>query len=455
MTTTPSATTLGRLRDEVQRRLPDYLTDLETIVNIESGSYTKSGVDEVANWIAGRLANLGAAIEWDRNEELGDTAVATLEGSAGGPTILLIGHTDTVFDPGFLAKRPFGIDRDRIVGPGVSDMKSGLLTGLYAIDALLTVLDGKQPPFGRLIYIVNPDEEIGSPASVDLIAKLAQGADAAFVMEAARANGDIVSARKGMMHIRATIQGRSAHAGVEPEKGRSATLEAAHKTIALHALNGRWSGVSVNVGEIKGGTRPNIVAEEAVMTIDMRARLAVEQDEAEAAIYEILESSVVPDICDHDREARRYPPDGEDPGIGRARRCRSRHRRRAGVRAGRCRDRRGIGREHDGRGRRALGRRARAGGRQRPHAARVHREEQHRPEDDAARCVAAVSRRLERLERLLRRLGKLAWEETPSKSIQSPHVSWDSARESATGPRRRLRHEPHGVGHRPVLVGAR
>jgi glutamate carboxypeptidase len=175
-------------------------------------------------------------------------------------------------------------------------MKSGLLTGLYAIDAVRAGAGDGPLPFGRLIYVVNSDEEIGSPMSRELIAELAQGADAAFVMEAARANGDIVSARKGMMHLRATVNGRSAHAGVEPHKGRSATLEAAHKTVALHALNGRWPGVTVNVGEIRGGTRPNIVAEQAVLTIDMRARTAAEQDEAEAAIHAILEDTTVPDV---------------------------------------------------------------------------------------------------------------------------------------------------------------
>jgi glutamate carboxypeptidase len=143
---------------------------------------------------------------------------------------------------------------------------------------------------------MNSDEEIGSPLSTPIIERLARGADAAIVLEAARANGDIVSARKGMMHLAATIHGRSAHAGVEPEKGRSAVLEAEHKTVALHALNGRWDGVSVNVGSLSGGTRPNIVAEEARLTIDMRARLAVEQDAAEAAIRGILERSTVPDV---------------------------------------------------------------------------------------------------------------------------------------------------------------
>jgi glutamate carboxypeptidase len=207
---------------------------------------------------------------------------------------MLIGHADTVFDDGYLARRPFEVVGDTILGPGVSDMKSGLLAGLHALGALREIGGDEWLPVGRIVYVVNPDEEIGSPASTPLIAELARTADAAFVMEAARANGDIVSARKGMMHVRATIQGRAAHAGVEPEKGRSATLEAAHKTIALHALNGRWPGVTVNVGELRGGTRPNIVAEECVLTIDMRARTRAEQDAAETAIYELLESSTVP-----------------------------------------------------------------------------------------------------------------------------------------------------------------
>lgn len=294
--TTPAAASLRRIADELERRLPDYLDDLETLVSIESGSYTKDGVDRVVAWMADRLLALGASIERHSARELGDTVVATFAGTAPGPTVLLIGHADTVFEPGFLERRPFEIHDDEVLGPGVSDMKGGLLTGLYALEALRAV-GGTDDwlPVGRLIYVVNPDEEIGSPVSTPIISALARSADVALVLEAARANGDIVSARKGMMHLQATIRGRAAHAGVEPEKGRSATLEAAHKAIALHALNGRWDGVTVNVGAINGGTRPNIVAEEAVMAIDMRARTVREQDEAEAAIDEILRRSTVPD----------------------------------------------------------------------------------------------------------------------------------------------------------------
>ena len=308
MTSIPTPDTLARLRDQVERRLPDFLADLEAIVNIESGSYTKAGVDEVETWMASRLSALGASIDRRPHPELGDTVVATFSREEPGPTVMLVGHTDTVFDPGYLARRPFEIRGDEILGPGVSDMKSGLLVGLYALEAMRAIGGDGWLPVGQLIYVVNPDEEIGSPASTPIIAELARSADAAFVMEAARASGDIVSARKGVVHLEATIHGRAAHSGVEPEKGRSATLEAAHKTVALHALNGRWPGVTVNVGEIHGGTRPNIVAEEAVLTIDLRAATRREQHEAEAAIMRILQSSTVPEVStDVEKHADWHP----------------------------------------------------------------------------------------------------------------------------------------------------
>jgi glutamate carboxypeptidase len=117
----------------------------------------------------------------------------------------------------------------------------------------------------------------------------------AFVLESARENGDIVSARKGIADFRLTVIGRAAHAGVEPEKGRSATLEAAHKTLALHALNGRWPGVTVNVGSLHGGTRPNIVAEKCELHVDVRATTVNNLDEVEAEIRAIAEGSTVPD----------------------------------------------------------------------------------------------------------------------------------------------------------------
>jgi glutamate carboxypeptidase len=223
---------------------------------------------------------------------IGDLVVGRLEGS-GGPRVLMVGHMDTVFDPGTVAERPFRIEGDRALGPGVSDMKGGLLTGFFAIEALQeSGFDG----FGRITYLCNPDEEIGSPWSRDLIRAEAAEADMALVLEGARENGDIVSSRKGVSDYRIEIIGRASHAGVEPERGRSSILEAAHKTVALQALNGRWPGVTVNVGVVHGGTRPNVVAERCEIHVDVRSPNEENLVAAEAEVERIANGHTVPDI---------------------------------------------------------------------------------------------------------------------------------------------------------------
>jgi glutamate carboxypeptidase len=215
-----------------------------------------------------------------------------LGGSAPGARLLLIGHMDTVFDPGTAAERPFAVADGIATGPGVTDMKSGLLAGLYAIRAL--VRRGALP-FEQLTFVANPDEEIGSPSSTPHIIELAATADACLVLECARANGDIVSSRKGILDARITVHGRAAHAGVEPEKGRSAILAAADLVERLHALNGRWPGVTVNVGVIGGGTRPNVVAERCTLEVDVRAVRREDLEAAEGAIGDLLGELSVPD----------------------------------------------------------------------------------------------------------------------------------------------------------------
>ena len=283
---------------------PAYLADLERLVNIDCGSYTKAGVDEVGRWVAAELRGLGAEVEVLPNERLGDTVVGRLAGDADGPNALLIGHMDTVFDPGTVAERPFRIEGRRALGPGVTDMKSGLLAGIHALRALRETdaaqhgggPDATWLPFASLVFVANPDEEIGSPASAPVIRREAANADLALVLECARANGDIVSSRKGVVDLHVEIAGRAAHAGVEPEKGRSAALEAAHKVIALHALNGRWPGVTVNVGVIESGTRPNVVAERALLKVDIRAVTRPTMEAAEAELRRIASESKVPDV---------------------------------------------------------------------------------------------------------------------------------------------------------------
>ena len=299
---------LARIRAAVDAALPAFLADLEHLVNIDCGSYTKAGVDQVGAWVRGFLGELGAAIEVVPDATYGDTLVATFEGAAPGPTILLIGHMDTVFDPGTVAERPFRIEDGIAYGPGVTDMKGGLLAGLYALRILRALGGASWVPAGRLIFVANPDEEIGSPSSTPVIRRLAADADAALVLECARANGDFVSSRKGILDVELRITGRAAHAGVEPEKGRSALLEAAHKVIALHALNGRWPGVTVNAGVITGGTRPNVVTERCAIQVDLRALGREHLEAVEAAMRAIAAGGTVPDTtCEVHVMGRHWP----------------------------------------------------------------------------------------------------------------------------------------------------
>jgi glutamate carboxypeptidase len=302
---------LAALKASVRDREPAFLAELERLVNIDCGSYTPAGVDEVGRFVAAFLADVGAVVEVhpDPDGRLGSTVVGTLRGEPGaGSRVLLIGHMDTVFDPGTAAERPFRIDNGTAYGPGVTDMKSGLLTGLHGLRSVVELTRGTGLPFEQLVFVANPDEEIGSPASSPIIRALAPEMDACFVLECARANGDIVSARKGTLDLVLTVTGRAAHAGVEPEKGRSAILEAARLISALHDLNGRWPGVTVNVGVIRGGSRPNVVPERCILEVDVRATNAASQDEAEAAIRTLAAATEVPDTTvEVERRARHRP----------------------------------------------------------------------------------------------------------------------------------------------------
>jgi glutamate carboxypeptidase len=305
----PGSADLATLHRIVAARLPAFLTELESLVNVDCGSYTPDGVNRVADHVAASLAALGAEVRRVPHEpadgaaRLGDLVIGTLDGDGAGPSILLIGHMDTVFDPGTAAERPFRIEGDRAHGPGVTDMKAGLLAGLHAIGALQEA--GVRP---RITFVANPDEEIGSPFSTPFIRELAPQHRAVLVLECARANGDIVSARKGIADYHATFTGRAAHAGVEPEKGRSAILAAAHAVVDLHALHGRWPTVTVNVGIIRGGTRPNVVPERCELQVDLRAASAGAFEEAAAAIEALLESPRVPDVRGTHRRTAGHPP---------------------------------------------------------------------------------------------------------------------------------------------------
>jgi glutamate carboxypeptidase len=295
----PSDDELERLRAAVADADDSFLADLESLCRIDCGSYSPKGVNQVATWVAAEMKRLGGEVERfpDPDGRYGDTVVGTWPGTgeaAVAPRVLMIGHMDTVFEDGTAAERPFRIESGIAYGPGVTDMKGGLLAGLYAIRALRDA--AIDLPVERLVYIANPDEEIGSPSSSPHIQEAAAQTDACLCLECARANGDFVSARKGIADIRMTVHGRAAHAGVEPEKGRSAVLAGANLTTAIHALNGRWPDVTTNVGVFKAGTRPNIVTDLAELQVDVRAKTGANLDAVIEAIKSLAASPSVPDV---------------------------------------------------------------------------------------------------------------------------------------------------------------
>ncbi|MCK4899078.1 MAG: M20 family metallopeptidase, partial [Anaerolineales bacterium] len=276
----------------LEERLDAYLDDLRTLVGIDSGTRDKAGVERVNEWLEHRLITLGFSVERHAHTETGDNLLATLDGSGSGH-ILLLGHSDTVFPRGTAAERPLTIAGDKILGPGTCDMKAGLLAGCYAVAALSEL--GFQG-FSRITYLCVSDEEIEERYSPDLIRATARQADAVLTLEAARENGDIVIARKGVRVYAIEAFGHAAHAGVEPEKGSNAILVMAHHSIAIDLLNGYRPDVTVNLGVIEGGSEPNVVPDYARLLVDLRAFTTDNLQAVTDAVAEKIEQEIVPGV---------------------------------------------------------------------------------------------------------------------------------------------------------------
>lgn len=251
----------------IQDSYESFLQDLRAMVSVDCGTSNKAGVDRVGSWVSERCATWGWKVEHIPQGEYGDLWKASLPGQGQG-RIVLLGHLDTVYPDGTAAARPMHIEGDKLLGPGVSDMKGGLLIGMYALRALQ---QAGFVDFEELTFFFNSDEEVSSPVSKPAYLPVVQKADAALVLESARSNGNIVSARKGSGTYRLYVTGRSAHAGVEPEKGVNAVVELAHRILALQNLNALAPGVTVNATLIGGGTASNSIPESAWVDFDVRA----------------------------------------------------------------------------------------------------------------------------------------------------------------------------------------
>jgi glutamate carboxypeptidase len=231
----------------------------------------------------------------------------------GGRRLLLLAHMDTVFDEGTAAARPFRTRDGRAYGPGVTDDKAGVVCGFEAVEVLCDLAGFDD--YAAITLVCSPDEEIGSPFSRPLIEALAGEHDVAVGLEAARVGGELVSARKGISAFTIEVTGKAVHAGVRPTEGVNAVLEAAHKTVALQALNGRWPGVTCNVGVVRAGSRTNVVADRAVMQVEVRAATRAAFDQAMDEVERIVATATVPGASARMAPAHRHPPMERTPAV--------------------------------------------------------------------------------------------------------------------------------------------
>lgn len=239
---------------------------LERLVNTDSGTYDKEGVDAFGDVLLEKFEEIGMDVKVHYEEKLGNH----LEIKASrdlDPKILIIAHMDTVFPKGEAEKRPFKVIGDKAFGPGVNDEKASHVQVLYALKALK---DTGSDSYKNVHIIFNSDEEIGSPTSKPLIKQVAENKQYSLVVECSRPNGGLVTERKGVGQFTLDVKGKSAHSGVDPERGRSAIEEISHKIIKLQQLNNYEEGISVNVGLVQGGTSTNTIPSVARADIDVR-----------------------------------------------------------------------------------------------------------------------------------------------------------------------------------------
>ncbi len=280
------------LQDWAATHEGEALALLEALVNQDSGSYDRADVNRAGDLLAAAFADLGFGVRRIPQAEHGDHLVATRAGTAGAKSLLCIGHIDTVYPAGTAAVRPFRLEGAKATGPGVLDMKGGLVALIFALRALAATDSTALRSMG-LSLLVNTDEEIGSPTSRELFREMAGHHHAAIVLEPARPNGECVIGRKGVGHFRVEVFGRQAHAGTQPELGINAIRELAHKVCAIQELGDPPRGTTVNVGTICGGERPNVIPDHAAADVDLRVWSVEEGERFERALQAVVGRSWV------------------------------------------------------------------------------------------------------------------------------------------------------------------
>ncbi len=264
---------------------------LKDVVNIDSGSYDKPGVDAVGARFIEFFDEHNIPTTIIKGKEFGNGIRACVGNDDGAKaSVLMMGHRDTVFPKGEAAKRPFTIKGNRAYGPGVADMKCGLVMNAFILAAFQKF---GAPESGPLVALITGDEEIGSPFSKSVIEDEARNAKYALNSEPGRGLGRVVTGRKGGIFMAMEVIGVAAHSGGAPQDGRSAIGELAHKITALHALTDFDRGITVNVGLISGGQSVNTTAPHAQARIDLRYITPDEREEAMSAIDKIITNCTI------------------------------------------------------------------------------------------------------------------------------------------------------------------
>lgn len=254
-----------------QSRLDALVQTIRSFVEIESPSDNKQAADRIGAFLAGTFEAIGGKATLHRAQDYGDNLQIDFPGDEKQKPVLLLGHFDTVYPLGTLANMPCRVEKNRMYGPGVLDMKSGIALMLYAIEGLKAW--HRKLPRPVVAFLVS-DEEVGSYSSREITESLARQSSGVLVLEPAAGKGAVKTARKGVGEYMLTAHGISSHAGLDPGKGHSAIVELAHQIEALWKLNNLKEGVSVNPGVLRGGTRTNVVAAEATVEIDVRIKSA-------------------------------------------------------------------------------------------------------------------------------------------------------------------------------------
>jgi glutamate carboxypeptidase len=289
---------VSRVESEVlgwlEGQYPAMIELLERLVNTDSGSYDQEGVARVQEYLRRHLEERGIATRTIPSAEVdghrsADCLAAEVRAGSNAGHVLLLGHSDTVFPKGEAAARPFRVEGGRGYGPGVGDMKSGLVMNTFVLEAIGRFAGPGRPV--RALYTV--DEEIASPASRGVIEAEATGARAVFNAEPGRASGNVVAGRKGAMFLTIEATGVAAHSGGAHQHGRSAIDALCRKVLELHALTDYDSGTTFNVGLIEGGQSVNTVAPWARCRLDVRFKTMAAMAEAERAIAAIVERTHV------------------------------------------------------------------------------------------------------------------------------------------------------------------